>query len=47
MLPEPAVPPSLMALLEKLGRFTSPSRRTFATLVTGLVAATGKRCACR
>ena len=32
-----------MALLKKLGTFTSPSRRTFAALVTGLVAATGKR----
>ena len=43
MLPEPTVPPSLMALLKELGTFTSPSRRTFAALVTGLVAATGKR----
>ncbi len=43
MLPEPAVPPSLMALLGKLGTFTSPGRRTFAALLTGLVAATGKR----
>ena len=43
MLPDPTVPPSLMALLEKLGTFTSPSLRTFAALVTGLVAATGKR----
>ena len=43
MPPEPTVPPSLMALLEKLGTFTSPSRRTFAALLTGLVAATGKR----
>jgi hypothetical protein len=43
MLPEPTVPPSLMALLEKLGTFTSPSLRTFAALLTGLVAATGRR----
>jgi len=43
MLPDPTVPPSLMGLLEKLGTFTAPSRRTFAALVTGLVAASGKR----
>jgi SRSO17 transposase len=43
MLPEPAVLTSLMASLEKLGTFTSPSLRTFAALLTGLVAATGKR----
>ena len=43
MLPDPTVPPSLMALLEKLGTFTSPSLRTFAALVTWLIAATGKR----
>ncbi|TJZ95204.1 IS701 family transposase [Actinacidiphila oryziradicis] len=43
MLPDPTVPPSLMALLERLGTFTAPSLRTFAALVTGLVAATGKR----
>jgi hypothetical protein len=43
MLPDSTVPPSLMALLEKLGTFTAPSLRTFAALVTGLVAATGKR----
>ncbi len=43
MLPGPTVPPSLMALLAKLGTFTSPSLRTFAAFVTGLVAATGKR----
>jgi SRSO17 transposase len=43
MLPDLTVPPSLMALLAKLGTFTSPSLRTFAALVTGLVAATGKR----
>ncbi|MEY9854481.1 hypothetical protein ABH935_000078 [Catenulispora sp. GAS73] len=43
MLPDSTVPPSLMALLEKMGTFTAPSLRTFALLVTGLVAATGKR----
>jgi hypothetical protein len=43
MLPESTAPPSLMVLLEKLGTFTSPSLRTFAALLTGLVAATGKR----
>ncbi len=43
MLPDPTVPPSLMGLLEKLGTFTSPSLRTFAALLTGMVAATGKK----
>jgi len=43
MLPDPTVPPSLMAVLEKLGTFTAPSLRTFAALVTGMIAATGKR----
>ena len=43
MLPEPTVPPSLMSLLEKVGTFTAPSLRTFAALVTGLVATTGNR----
>jgi hypothetical protein len=43
MLPDSTVPPSLMALSAKLGTFTAPSLRTFAALVTGLVAATGKR----
>ena len=32
-----------MVLLEKVGTFTAPSLRTFAALVTGLVAASGKR----
>jgi SRSO17 transposase len=43
MLPYPTEPPSLMGLLTMMGTFTSPSLRTFAALVTGLVAATGKR----
>jgi SRSO17 transposase len=43
MRPDPTVPPSLMVLLEKVGTFTAPSLRTFAALVTGLVAATGNR----
>ncbi len=43
MLPDPTVPPSLLGLLAKLGTFTAPSLRTFAALVTGLVAQTGKR----
>lgn len=43
MLPDPTVPPSLLGLLAKLGTFTAPSPRTFAALVTGLVAQTGKR----
>src|SRR5882757_1663988 len=43
MLAEPTVPPSLLALLEMLGTFTSPSLRTFAALVTGMIATTGKR----
>lgn len=45
MLPDPTVPPSLMSLLEKVGTFTAPSLRTFVAVVTGLVAATGKRTA--
>ena len=32
---------SLMALLKKLGTFTSPSLRTFAALVTGMLTAAG------
>ena len=43
MLPDPTAQPSLMTLLEKVGTFTSPSLQTFAALLTGLVAATGKR----
>jgi hypothetical protein len=42
MLPEPTVPPPLMALLENLGMFTSPSPCTFTVLPTRPLAATGK-----
>ncbi len=43
MLPEPAVPPWLMALVSRLGAFTSSSLRAFVALLTGLGAASGKR----
>lgn len=36
MPPDPTLPPSPLALLEKLGTFTSPSLRTFVAMVTGL-----------
>jgi hypothetical protein len=43
MLPDPTVPASLLAVLEfARGNFTAPSFRTFAALVTGLVAQTGR-----
>ena len=41
MLPDPTVPPSLMALLETLGMFTSPSLRTFAAWWPGWSRAPG------
>jgi SRSO17 transposase len=43
MLPDPTVPASLLAVLEFMrGCFTAPSFRTFAALVTGLIAQTGR-----
>jgi hypothetical protein len=43
MLPDPTVPASLLAVLELLrGNFTKPTFRTFAALVTGLIAQTGR-----
>ena len=43
MLPDPAVPASLLAVLELVrGSFTTPTFRTFAALVTGLIAQTGR-----
>lgn len=43
MLPDPTVPASLLAVLELLrGCFTGPAIRTFASLVTGLIAQTGR-----
>jgi len=42
MLPDPTLPPSLLAVLENLRRvFTAPSFATFAALATGLIANTG------
>lgn len=42
MLPDLAVPASLLAVLENLRVFTTPTFATFTALVTGLVAQTGK-----
>ncbi|MFF7646863.1 transposase [Streptomyces canus] len=43
MLPDPTVPASLLAVLGALrGSFTSPTFSTFAALVTGLIANTGR-----
>ncbi|KUO14373.1 IS701 family transposase [Streptomyces dysideae] len=43
MLPDPTVPASLLAVLTSLrGSFTSPTFSTFAALVTGLIAQTGR-----
>lgn len=43
MLPDPTVPASLLAVLGVLrGSFTSPTFSTFAALVTGLIANTGR-----
>jgi hypothetical protein len=43
MLPEPTVPASLLAVLELVrGSFTTPTFRTFAALVAGLIAQTGR-----
>jgi hypothetical protein len=43
MLPDPTVPASLLAVLGSLrGSFTSPTFSTFAALVTGLIANTGR-----
>ena len=43
MLPDPTVPTSLLAVLELVGgSFTTPTFRTFAALVTGLIAQTGR-----
>jgi len=43
MLTDLTVPASLLAVLENLrGSFTAPRFATFAALVTGLVAQTGK-----
>lgn len=43
MLPDPTVPASLLAVLELVrGNFTAPTFRTFAALVTGLIAQTGR-----
>ena len=41
MLPSPTVPASLLAVLQSLNIFTTPSFATFTALVTGLVANTG------
>ncbi|OAR21850.1 hypothetical protein A8W25_30940 [Streptomyces sp. ERV7] len=44
MLPAPTVPPSLLAVLAKLkGCFTTPTFQTFAVLVVGAIAQTGRR----
>ncbi len=43
MLDSPAVPASLMAVLEDLNVFTAPSFATFTAMVTGLVADTRAR----
>ena len=43
MLPDPTVPASLLAVLGALrGCFTFPTFSTFAALVTGLIANTGR-----
>ncbi|MEU1631210.1 hypothetical protein ABZ746_39455 [Streptomyces sp. NPDC020096] len=43
MLPDPTGPASLLAVLELVrGNFTTPTFRTFAALVTGLIAQTGR-----
>jgi SRSO17 transposase len=43
MLPDPTVPASLLNVLELVrGCFTAPTFRTFAALVTGLIAQTGR-----
>jgi hypothetical protein len=43
MLPDPTVPASLLAVLDFLrGCFTYPTFQTFAALVTGLIATTGR-----
>ena len=43
MLPDPTIPASLLAVLENLRWvFTAPSFATFAAMVTGLIAQTGK-----
>ncbi|MEU1569520.1 transposase [Streptomyces mirabilis] len=43
MLPDPTVPASLLAVLELVrGNFTTPTFRTFAALVMGLIAQTGR-----
>jgi hypothetical protein len=43
MLVDPTVPASLLAVLELVrGNFTTPTFRTFAALVTGLIAQTGR-----
>ncbi|MFD9286298.1 hypothetical protein ACFWD7_55915 [Streptomyces mirabilis] len=43
MLPDPTVPASLLAVLELLrGCFTAPTFTTFSSLVTGLIAQTGR-----
>ncbi len=43
MLPDPTVPASLLAVLELVrGCFTAPTFQTFAALVTGLIAQTGR-----
>ncbi|MEF9907138.1 IS701 family transposase [Streptomyces sp. P9-A2] len=43
MLPDPTVPASPLAVLELVrGCFTAPTFRTFAALVTGLIAQTGR-----
>ncbi len=43
MLPFPAVPASLLAVLQNASVFTAPSFAAFAALVVGLVGQTGKR----
>ncbi|MDQ0595952.1 hypothetical protein QF037_000297 [Streptomyces canus] len=43
MVPDPTLPTSLLAVLELVrGSFTTPTFRTFAALVTGLIAQTGR-----
>jgi hypothetical protein len=42
VLPDPAIPASLLAVLEYLRVFTTSTYLTFTALVTGLVAQTGK-----